>query len=1393
MQLVARHEDREQELDVRLTDGVTLAEVARAVLGDADAPALFVDGKLFSVDLPVGDLGIHAGGTVASEAPPGPAPGVGDLRVVAGPGAGMSVRLVPGLHVIGSGPGANVAVRAPGVRPRHAVVRIGAGGDAYVAAGGAAWRPLVPAGLLRIGGCLLSWLPAGTAVAPLRSVPGRRGTVPFNRPPRRVVTDDAAVVEVPAPPKPPAPRTGLGVAALIVPILFGLTMAVVVHPRMALFAFLGPVMMLAGRLDDRRRSRRFRRTSAIEAASAAEAVGDAIDRARVAEVLRRHRTCPSLPDLRVRSLGHPRLWERRPAAGDFMRLLVGYGRPAWRPQLTGDPTTASTPVREAIARRRRLPMTAVTLDLGAGQVAGIAGAPGETIELVRGLVTQAAVLHGPADLRIAVVTDRPDTWDWVKWLPHASLDGGGERRLLAGTPEEVARLVTVLTPPAPQPPPASLVRGGPAQPGLPGAEPLTLLVVDLPDLAAPWLAGLRGLLAGRGGPIAGIVVAAATTALPSVCTSVTLVRGGVAQCTGSEDGEVAVVPAAVGEDVARAIARNLARFDDPERCEPGAELPAAVSLLDIAGMGRPSAEAVSARWRSAGRIPPIAAPIGVTEAGPLVIDLVADGPHALLAGTTGSGKSELLRTLVASLAVAVDPEHLTFVLIDYKGGSAFDVCAALPHTVGVVTDLDDRLAERALRCLEAELRHREARLRTAGADDLAAYLALGAAEPLPRMLIVIDEFAALAKELPEFMDALVDIAARGRSLGVHLLLATQRPAGVIRDNVRANTNLRVALRVQDRADSTDVIGDPGAAAIARGQAGRGFVRLGPGEVVPFQAAQVTGPVRSGGAPAVWARPFRFALEQDPFTAASPVREGDGAPTELEAIVAAVVAAADGMTPPRRPWPEPLPDRVEAAELPPAERPGPGAVALGLRDEPDQQRQTTHWWDPDDGPLVLYGLTGSGTTTGLTTIATGLAGSGSPSELHMYVLDFDAGATGALAGLPHVGAAIGPLERERQVRLIRRLAAEVDLRKGDAGRAGVVGEAGRPRIVLLIDNYAGFTAAFEAALDTPVREALGRIITEGPGVGVVTVLTASRTNAVPLALASAIPNKIVFRMADPLAATTLGLRGIPTDLPDGRAIDVQSRREIQVALPHRRGLAAAVEAIRARSAPRDGGGPQPVEELPVQVPLDRVAHRFGIGADEWFVPVGIGDRDLTVVGLALAPGDHVYVAGEPRSGKSSLLAAIGAMALRAPTTAQVTAVALRPSPLRDVGPEAMVIDDPDALPAALEALESRDGPQLLLIDDADALDDPGILKRLAASRRPGFHVVAAGRRDVKTQYQHWAKDLCRSRIGVWLRPSPGLDGDLWSTPMPRHVPSGIPPGRGYLVAGGTVELVHAARR
>src|SRR5690606_20515446 len=301
-----------------------------------------------------------------------------------------------------------------------------------------------------------------------------------------------------------------------------------------------------------------------------------------------------------------------------------------------------------------------------------------------------------------------------------------------------------------------------------------------------------------------------------------------------------------------------------------------------------------------------------------------------------------------SLAVGNRPDEFNFVLIDYKGGAAFMDCQHLPHTVGMVTDLDGHLTTRALESLGAELRRREHQLAAAQAKDIEDYLAGRGPddEPMPRLLIIIDEFAALVAELPDFVSGLVDVARRGRSLGVHLILATQRPAGVVSAEVKSNTNLRIALRVTDANDSDDVIESKVAAEIPKSFPGRAYARLGHSSLVPFQSSRVGGRPVGDDRAEVSARGFGLDEPVVPATASSGAEDDVSVPTALATLVGALREANDllDLPPMRKPWLPPLPETLTFDDLPPVEAPGFGEqadiapIVIGRGDLPHLQQQ-----------------------------------------------------------------------------------------------------------------------------------------------------------------------------------------------------------------------------------------------------------------------------------------------------------------------------------------------------------------------------------------------------------------------------------------------------------------------
>lgn len=1381
----ARGDAAELDVEVRAADA-TIADLAE-VLGENPDAGLTVGPNRLPPDLPLADAGLHDGVDVRNgghRAEHAAARGVVELRVVGGVVAGARVALGAGEHRIGRDATCDVVIDHPTISTVHCRVVVDPAGAVQIVdedshngtwvegvAVDATPARVAPGDVVRTGAVLLTVVPArsddrSVAVDPLRHA-SLGGTVPFNRPPRPAPAPALPPIAVPAARPKQSRSTPLSIVAIVAPILMGVAMVLLLHSLyFALFAALSPIMAIGSWLESKRRNKSDRKYNKRELAEELERFEATLVATRAAARARRRDDIADPAEMLRRATGPSvRLWERRPVHEDFLLLHAGTGDVPWDAPVAPDRGDRAPEAAALLASLDTLPSSAVHVDLANGGVVGLVGDRVAALALARSLVCQAAVGSGPADVGVVIVSapEHVADWDWAKWLPHSrDPSGGADARLLAGDPDAADALLRELV-----------------QRQADGR--VVLAVLDAAGITAGRSSPGRALLRGDGGPVAGIVLAPTEHELPALCTTVVELRGphGEASLTRPALGETVdrFLAAGVSIDEARACARSLALFDDPELDVAGAGLPSRVDLLPLLGIDAADASSLLDRWRAAGTDPGLRFVLGVGEDGPFEIDLVRDGPHALIGGTTGSGKSELLRTLVASLATTASPEHLTFVLVDYKGGSAFDECARLPHTVGMVTDLDEHLGARALRCLEAELRYRERRLREAGANDLTAYLQSPVAreQPLPRLLVVIDEFATLKAELPDFVDALVGVAQRGRSLGVHLLLATQRPSGAVSENIKANTNLRIALRVQDGGDSNDIIGTDRAARISRNQAGRAYVRLGMSEIVPIQTALVSARTAAGDRRPIAIAPFTFGRRTHPVTLEGNV----DARTDLARLADAAIAAfaSSGHPAPRRPWPDPLPDELDLAALVPADG---SVVAVALADEPDAQRQRTTGWDLGEGNLVVYGIGGSGTTTALRSLGLALAAQHGPDALHLYAIDMGSGELAALAGLPHVGAIVGAAEKERRHRLVTLLRAELDRRRATGGGRD------NPRLIVLIDGYGALVGEHDDGPGIAMIDELQRIIADGPGVGINTAIAADRAGAVPTAVASTVAQKWLFRLADAYDYGTFGIRNadVPA-LPPGRAIQVATGTVIQVARPV--SIDEHVADVVARwEAPQRA--PQTIGSLPGNVDVATILDAARFTESPWLVPLGVGNEDLGPAVLRLYDGEHALVAGPARSGRSTALLAAAAAADHAGVA--TIALAGPRSPLASSALVRRVVDDVQAL---VDAVRDATEPLLVLIDDADRVDDvDSQLEKLVTATPTGVHVIASGRADaLRAAYGHWTRALRRSKTGVLLRPEVDLDGELLGVTLPRRSVIGMVPGRGWLVADGGASLIQVA--
>lgn len=1400
MRLLLELDDSRHDVDLgRHRSSATLGDLVEAVTGrrlDAGT-VLAVDSALHPVETPIDEILLLEGTRIARSAEPRP-------RAVGGWTAALSGGLSAGAVVeiprsrpltVGRAPQADLVLDTASASWEHlTIVREGDG--LRVRDAGSTNGTLVDGVPADSDGTVVTGptvLIAGGAAVLLRPTqdeprapePGSlnnltaNATVPFNRPPRPGRSAAADPV-VPPTRVSVASATKFSIITVVAPLVLAFAMVLIMgDARYALFAALSPVAGVGMWFEQKHRHTRSTRSEEQRFEQALQEFRDDIARAARVERTRLEEEAPDpATALRRAALPTTSLWQRRSTAADVLTLHAGVGDVPWTPTL--DQRSGSRPedtVREILASSV-IPSAPVAVDLSDAGVVGIVGDREGALALARSLLCQAAVHCGPADLTIGVFCDRgrDNDWSWASWLPHTRRPGG--ERWLSDHRERSTEILRGL-------------RDALAE----QSGPRTLLVLDSDVLTEGRDAPARDLLGfGRGqrdagARVAGIVLAASEEQLPASCNVVVRIEPDASATLSRPDERLTVedvVLAGLDRTSAERCARDLARFEDPELVTAGAALPGLVRLPPLLGVDRPTVASVREWWSTAKGI---RAPVGTGEGGTLVLDLVADGPHGLVGGTTGSGKSEFLRSFVAGLAARNDPTRLSFVLIDFKGGAAFAACERLPHTIGTISNLDEQLADRALRSLEAEMQRRQRVFAAAGEgiDNLDAYWATSPSEPMPRLLLVVDEFAMLAKEHPDVLKSLVSVGAVGRTLGVHMILATQRPAGVVNDDILANTNLRVALRVQSRDDSVNVIGVPSAAEISRSQTGRAYVKLGQNDITPVQTALVTGRAEAEVINLVEVRTVGFSGVP---TGESTLGSADEtAPTDLDLLIDAVVEANAnaGFAPPRPIWPEPLGESIPLGGFG-AEESDLGDVdddvlRIALSDDPDNQRQVTSGWDLTEGNLLLLGIPGSGTSTALASVALTATRHFSPGELDLYVLDAASRDCSALADLPHtvsyVGAGAGA--REKQTRFLRHIRDEVKRRRASHGE--------RRRTLVLIDGLATLKDDFEDWESQGLLEALARAYADGPELGLHFAVTSTRVKGLPSVMEEVTTQKWLFRFADPQDYSIAGVkpRYAPPPVP-GRCVLTSSLLQTQVAIPAA-GLHAAVAEVVA-AWPDTTTKTTAIATLPERVAISALGVEARFDGEPWRIPIGLGEADLAPLAFELYEGEHVFICGPARSGKSTVLLAL-AEAARAAGTVGIWGACDRRSPLVGAGLDRLAVGA-EELRALLASLLMEEGPVLLLIDDAERWDDPGQgLTTLISGSHPGRCVIAAGRSvELRSQFGHWTKALGRSRSGLLLQPDWEHDTQLFPAPIPRRLPVPATVGRGFVSLAGDVHFLQA---
>lgn len=995
-----------------------------------------------------------------------------------------------------------------------------------------------------------------------------------------------------------------------------------------------------------------------------------------------------------------RVWERRPADPDFAVVRVAVGPqtlatplvpPVTRPLEELEPMTAGA-LRRFLDAYSVVPDLPVALSLRSFARVHVrpAGRPGGATPttsgpptgdpaaqaLVRAVLTQLAVFHAPDELLVAVCAgpERRTCWEWVKWLPHAHHPGRndalGPVRLVTSSAAELEGLLADVL--------ASRSRFSPAGAATDG--PHVVVVLDGGDLTG------ASDLTGDGG-IDAVTVLDLDTPPPRLLDRYALLLElhGRRLHSWSSDGH-AEVGTADQLDLAdaEAVARRLAplRLAGAAR-GPDAPLQADLGLPELLGLGDPGSFTAEQGWLPRSARDRLRVPIGVgADGGAIELDLKESaqdgmGPHGLLIGATGSGKSELLRTLVLGLAATHSSEQLNFVLVDFKGGATFASFDRLPHTAAVITNLADALplVDRMVDAINGELVRRQQLLRRAGnfasvRDYERARAAGSPLAPLPSLLLICDEFSELLSAKPDFIDLFVQIGRLGRSLGVHLLLASQRlEEGRLR-GLDTHLSYRIGLRTFSALESRTVLGVPDAHELPRSP-GHGYLRAGTDPLARFKAAYVSGAVRRRAATAGVTAEGAHGCAPSPLTSCRcPSRQPRSRPSwqrrRAEILLDLLVDRLVGQGPPaHQVWlpplgqPPALDELLGPLEVNPKrgltvgnpELHGALGVPLAVVDKPLEQRRDLLWLALDGaaGHVAVVGAPQSGKSTALRTLICALTLTHTPAEVQVYCLDFGGGGLAALRDLPHVGGVTGradPTAVRRTVGEMTTLLADRERRFGELGvesmaayrqRRSTAGATSQPGadpfgdVFLVIDGWSSIRGEYDD-LEPLVTD----LATRGLSYGLHVVASALRWLDFRPAIRDLFGSRLELRLGDP--ADSLVARRAAANVPErsGRGVTAEGLHFL-TALPQLAAANGDTADLVKRVADGSAGPLAPrVRLLPPVLPYADLDLAATTGLR---LPIGIAEADLRPVLLDFAAEPHFVVFGDSECGKSSFLRAL----------------------------------------------------------------------------------------------------------------------------------------------------------
>ncbi|SFX76129.1 DNA segregation ATPase FtsK/SpoIIIE, S-DNA-T family [Thermoactinomyces sp. DSM 45891] len=1131
------------------------------------------------------------------------------------------------------------------------------------------------------------------------------------------------------------------------------------------------------------------------------------------------------------------LWQRSPHDADFLNLRLGTGTipSSMKVKTPKQDVFKEDPlIEEALELAKQYEQiedVPVILPFNKAAIVGMYGERKAILNSVRNSLIELAIHHSPDEVKLVSFYSEEEAreWDWMRWLPHGWNDARNQRYLATNLTDArniIDSLYSIFQ---------RRKNRNKQGSSITTELPWYVIVIDNSHLLENET--LLPLLLEEAQNVGASIflLAEGKEILPRECHALLEVSNfiGNLKTTNylSEEGMWDL--SFQTDDLSVEMAEHIARVLAPVRLRASktGKIPDVLTMMDLLQSKHLSDMNVACHWAE-NRFPnTLPVPVGVNSVGKRFelnihdkIERMGHGPHGLIAGTTGSGKSEVIQSFLASLAIRYHPHDISFLLIDYKGGGMSNTFEGLPHLVGSITNLDGSLIERAKVSLRAELMRRETIFKEAGnVQHIDEYYKSAHREqnPLPHLVIVVDEFAELKKEQPEFMSELISIAAKGRTLGVHLILATQKPSGVVDDKIWSNSRFRICLRVQEEADSRDMLKIPNAAWITT--PGRGYLQVGSNELLELvQFAWSGAPYRPGAAQATSTvmNEVSKSGKRIPVIYDSVNEEEVQEVKQLQVIVEYLGEQAKEMDIDTLagPWLPPLPQEIFLDELSPS-RGNWLEPVVGFYDNPANQQQDILTIPLHEGHLPVYGMPGTGKTSFVQTLLYSLAQQHTPEEVQMYVLDFG-DMFRDFMNLPHVGAVIREDETDRMKRCFRFLQQEMIRRRKQMSTTGIkTFTAYRdslsepvPALVVVLDGYLILKKNFEEE-----HNEFEQLLRAGGSFGIHFIVTTNQVNDIYDRVRSNFPLGISFELADPSDYYfAVGRVKAPLNMPEGRgyikgsipplefqaALPIQGEDELQRAQNLR-------QAMQQLNQSWTGMRPVPIQTLPEVLTLDELLEKQPKTTSKLTVPVAIAMDELIPYSISLSDGPYFVVGSPTEGGKTSFLQAwiLSLASNHSPQELEVYAMDLRSSDqgisvIREIPHMKGYISHQSELPSMLEMLEEKlenrnvsdamSHPAIFfVIDDADyfskQLDDYALKDRLmkiiSQGRRKNFYAAIAG---VPSNFPYssndWLSEIRGAETGFLFSTLDSNDLGFLKIPYTEarspHMPKTLRAGEGY---------------